>query len=145
MKKVVLNSRFTEAGKCFLGKKLLNFVCKLLTLNSNNTRNPSMIFKGDIQSRIQTDFGENSDKAKNLLLDAISTVDYLNSDRIIRCIVFLAKGNLNDLNKYIECATLDVRDVMLWAEYQEIGTAPYYKRLRDFNYTFETCTHNVSE
>jgi len=80
-----------------------------------------MTFKDDIIERINSDFGENANKATTTLLDAINKVDYLKTDRVIRCIIFLSKGNLADLDKYIETATFDTRDVMFWAEYGNSG------------------------
>jgi hypothetical protein len=71
--------------------------------------------------------------------------DYLKSNRVIRCIVFLAKGNLEDLNKYIKVATFDTRDVMLWAAYEKLDAEFSFKRLRDFNKTFEECLIDVKE
>ena len=68
-----------------------------------------MTLKDDIKARIQTDFGANADKATTMLFDAINKVDYLKTDRVIRCIVFLANGDLTDLSKYIETATFDTR------------------------------------
>ena len=104
-----------------------------------------MTFKDDIIARINTDFGESANKATTMLFDAISKVDYLKTDRVIRCIIFLAKGNLTDLNKYIETATFDTRDVMLWAEYEKLNGDQNFRRKRDFNNTFEECTNNVKE
>lgn len=104
-----------------------------------------MTFKDDIIARINTDFGENGNKATTMLFGAISKVDYLKTDRVIRCIIFLAKGNLTDLNKYIETATFDTRDVMLWAEYEKLNGDLNFKRQRDFDNTFEECTNNVKE
>lgn len=80
-----------------------------------------------------------------MLIDAINKVDYLKTDRIIRCIIFLAKGNLTDLDKYIEKATYDTRDVMLWAEYEKFNGYLNYKRLRDFNKAFEESSNDVKE
>jgi len=104
-----------------------------------------MTFKDDIKARIQTDFGENASKATTILIDAINKVEYLKADRVIRCIIFLAKGNLTDLSKYIETATFDTRDVMLWAEYEKLSGDLNYKRQRDFNKTFEECSNDVKE
>ena len=104
-----------------------------------------MIFKDDIITRIQAEFGDDTDKAMKILIDAINKVDYLKTDRVIRCIIFLAKGNLIDLYKYIESATFDPRDVMLGAEYEKLNGDFNFKRLRDFNNTFEECTNNVKE
>jgi hypothetical protein len=104
-----------------------------------------MTFKDDIKARIQTDFGENAITATTMLIDAINNVEYLKTDRVIRCIVFLAKGNLTDLNKYIETATFDPRDVMLWAEYEGLKENEKPKRVRDFNKTFTESSNDVNE
>jgi hypothetical protein len=104
-----------------------------------------MKFKDDINVRIQTDFGANANKATTMLIDAINKADYLKTDRVIRCIIFLAKGNLTELDKYIETATFDTRDVMLWAEYEKLSGDFSYKRLRDFNKTFDECSNDVKD
>lgn len=104
-----------------------------------------MTFKDDIITRINSDFGENASKATTLLLDAINKVDYLKTDRVIRCIIYLAKGNLTDLNNYIETATLDTRDVMFWAEYVGTGENEKPKRVRDFNKTFADNSNDAGE
>jgi hypothetical protein len=96
-----------------------------------------MIFKEDISKRIKSDFGEASDKAFKVLNDAVEIINYIETDRIIRCIIFLAAGNVEALNKYIDAAIIDARDVMLWAEYEYSGGGDFnYKRLHDFNKTF---------
>jgi hypothetical protein len=105
-----------------------------------------MEFKEDIIQRIKTDFNEDSDDAIEILNNAISQSDYLNTDRVIRCIVFLAQGDLNKLKDSIEKAVFDTRDVMLCAEYENLNDKNFnYKRIRDFNNTFEKCTENVTE
>ena len=104
-----------------------------------------MPFKDDIITRVNTDFGENANKAITLLIDAINKADYLKTDRVIRCIIFLAKGDLVLLKKYIEAATCDTRDVMLWAEYEKSNGDFNLKRVRDFNKTFEECSNDVKE
>jgi hypothetical protein len=104
-----------------------------------------MTLKDDIIERINTDFGESANEAIKILIDAIKKVDYLKTDRVIRCVIFLANGNLTDLSKYIETAIFDTRDVMLWVEYEKSRDDFNYKRLRDFNNTFDECTSNVKE
>ncbi|MCZ2084503.1 MAG: hypothetical protein LC112_09530 [Flavobacteriales bacterium] len=104
-----------------------------------------MTFKEDIIARINKDFGESANKATTMLIDAITKVDYLKTDRVIRCIIFLAKGNLNELNKYIETATYDTRDVMLWAEYDRLKENENPRRVRDFNKTFPESSNDVKE
>jgi hypothetical protein len=102
-------------------------------------------FKEDILRRIKSDFGEKSNEVIKRLNDAINKTDYLKVDRIVRCIIFLSKGNISDLDKYIESATYDTRDVMFWAEYERLSDNTGVKRIRDFNKTFEECSDNVTE
>lgn len=97
-----------------------------------------MPLKEDIMQRINLDFGAHADEAVQILVDVTNRVDYLKSDRVIRCITFLAKGKLADLKKYIEAATTDPRDIMLWAEYEKLPGDSDFTRVRDFNKTFET-------
>ena len=105
-----------------------------------------MKFKDDILQKIRLDFNDSADKVIGILIDAITKTDYLKTDRIIRCIIFLAGGNIEKLKKYIDNATFDPRDVMLWAEYENLDDKDFkYKRIRDFNKTFEKCTENVTE
>lgn len=79
------------------------------------------------------------------LFDRITKVEYLKTDSVIRCIIFLTNGNLADLDKYIETAIFDTRDAMLWAEYEKLNGDLNFKRYRDFNKTFEVCSNNVKE
>ena len=100
-----------------------------------------MTFKADITNKITTDFDANATRALEILENAIAKTDYLETDRVIRCIIFLAKGNMDDLNKYIKAAAIDPRDVMLWAEYEKSNDDADYKRLRDFDHSFEEKTN----
>lgn len=104
-----------------------------------------MAFTDDIVNRIKNDFGESANEASRILTEAQSKYDYLKSDRIIRCIVFLAKGDLTDLSKYIDSAVTDLREVIFWAEYTGITESKTPKRIRDFTKTFEECSKNVRE
>jgi hypothetical protein len=101
-----------------------------------------MTFKDDIIAKINIDFGESASDATTMLIDGIQKADYLKTDRVIRCIIFLAKGNLTELNKYIETATFDTRDVMFWAEYEGWKKNENLKRVRDFNKTFDDCSYS---
>lgn len=85
-----------------------------------------MTFFEDITSRIKEDFWVETNKAINILNDAIKKNDYLKTDRVIRCIIFLANADIDSWNKYIESATLDTRDVMLWAEYEKLNGGSNY-------------------
>ncbi len=95
-----------------------------------------MINTKDIRDRIETDFGNNSTEVFTMLEQAVLKIDYLNSDRIVRCILFLADKDFEKLKRNIESATNDPRDVILWAEYTNLGQWEKVKRVRDFSQTF---------
>ena len=102
--------------------------------------------KADIIKRIELDFGEHSEKAKQIIINKVNNFEHLlKNDRIIRCIVYLSKGSIRELNHNITIALQDPRDIMLYAEYKEGSTFENFKRLRDFNKTFENCEKNVKE
>ena len=96
-----------------------------------------MTFKEDILRKINSDFGEKSNEVIEILSDAIKKTNYLETDRIVRCIIFLSKGNIDNLNKFIEMATLDPRDIMLWAEYEKLNDDFKFKRIRNFGRAFD--------
>ena len=87
--------------------------------------------KADVYQKIEKDFGSDL----NLAIELIETVDAhskgLVSDRILRAIVFLAKGDIDRLKQVIELSRTDYRDVLWQAEYH-FGEDRRY----DFNRTF---------
>jgi len=102
--------------------------------------------KIDIINKIETDFGQDSNKAKEIITNRIGYFEHLlKNDRIIRCIIYLSKGSIKELNHFVDIALQDPRDVMMYAEYKEGSTFENFKRLRDFNKTFEDCEINVKE
>jgi hypothetical protein len=120
------------------------YIEKLINKNTTNTKN-KMVFEADILKKIETDFQGNSKNALKIIENSIETNKFLNSERIIRCIIFLSKGDLNELNRFIEVAILDTRDVIYWAEYGKSENIEKYKRLRNFNKTFEDAEKDVKE
>jgi hypothetical protein len=103
-----------------------------------------MKFKDDILQKIRLDFNDSADRVIGILTAAISKTDYLKTDRIIRCIIFLANGDIDNLKKFIDNAIFDPRDVMLWAEYEKLDKLNF-KRIRNFYHIFDKCTENVKE
>jgi hypothetical protein len=99
----------------------------------------------DINERIKTDFGDKASDAVEILKDAVGKTDYLNHPRIIRCIIFLADKNIENLKLHIQTAINDPRDVMFWAEYARCDIEQNPKRVRDFNKTFDQSEKNVIE
>ena len=94
-----------------------------------------MVNTKDIRERIEIDFGDRASEVMAIFNAAIAKADYLDNDRIIRCILFLSENNIEKLRKNIEAATADPRDVMYWAEYSNQDLASP-KRTRDFNNSF---------
>ena len=104
-----------------------------------------MIDTIDIQERIKSDFGAKASEVFRIFDEAISKTDYLNNNRIIRCIIFLSDRDITNLEDYIAKATYDPRDVMLWAEYTNRGQGEKIKRIRDFNKPFDEAHQDVKE
>lgn len=61
-------------------------------------------------------------------------------DRVLRCVVYIARGKLDRLERAIQSAKLDWRDVIVSAEYEpKPGTKRWQGELvqvRDFNLPF---------
>ena len=90
----------------------------------------------DISDKIQFDFQNVESEAKTIIENACKEHEYLKTPRVLRCILFLSKGDLQELTKNINVAIYDPRDVMFWAEYEKKGFEANPKRLRNFNYPF---------
>ncbi len=87
--------------------------------------------KTDIYQKIELDFGDGLKLAieKIEILDARSKG--LVGDRMLRAMVFLAKGNIERFKQIIELGRTDYRHVLWQAEY-DCGEEQLY----DFNKTF---------
>lgn len=87
--------------------------------------------KSDIYQKIEIDFGNDLKRA----LEQVESLDArskgLISDRMLRSLVFLAKGNMERFKQVIELGRTDSRDVLWQAEY-DCGEEQLY----DFNKTF---------
>ena len=82
-------------------------------------------------------FTSEYDTAKKILTEYLTKYDYLNSDRIIRCVIFLANNEIESFKSFLESAKVDPRDVMWWAEYENRESLDDNKRVRDFSKTFQ--------
>ncbi|WP_299336150.1 hypothetical protein [uncultured Psychroserpens sp.] len=89
----------------------------------------------DIRQKIRILFKEDHITAMSIISIFLLNNLHLNIARVIRCIIFLSDGNINTLKKHLEAAKSDARDVILWAEYENLeGTD--LKRIRDFSEPF---------
>jgi hypothetical protein len=85
----------------------------------------------DIQSRIKREFApEDFYPAIKAINTWDATQKGLIDDRLIRCAVFLAKGNMAVLEQQIALGMMDYRDLIVAAEYE--GDI----RVRDFSKPF---------
>tara|TARA_R110002049_G_scaffold81648_1_gene207802 strand:- start:695 stop:1000 length:306 start_codon:yes stop_codon:yes gene_type:complete len=91
----------------------------------------------DIIDEMKARFNSDFDSANKILTEYIAQNEYLNSDRIIRCIVYLADNGIESFKSYLDCAKGDPRDVMYWAECDGDFKNHNVKQIRDFNKTFE--------
>ena len=83
--------------------------------------------------RFESDFNS----ANKILSEYLNKYDYLNSDRIIRCVIFLVDNGIESFKSFLESAKGDPRDVMYWAEYENRESLDNTKRVRNFNKSFE--------
>lgn len=84
----------------------------------------------DIEARVAADFAS-ADRGEALgLLELLKTELGCHS-RVLRCVLFLARGDLSCLARYADTARADWRDVIYWAEYDQAD-----RQVRDFNQPF---------
>ncbi|MCB5973082.1 hypothetical protein LIT07_12075, partial [Flavobacterium psychrophilum] len=89
----------------------------------------------DILTQIEFQFAKNHKKVLQILETELTENDFLNSNRIIRCIIFLSENSVEKLNENINSAKIDWRNIILWAEYEnDQNNEPKLKR--DFNKPF---------
>jgi len=78
----------------------------------------------DILNKIEVDF-ENPEEVVNILEAMESMNRGPISDRVYRGIVFLAQGNMNKLNHFIELSFNNYRDLLWQAEYEDPEVQKY--------------------
>lgn len=115
------------------------YIQLLYTIKINHLAKKLKQLPNDIIHEMKIRFNSDFDSALNILNKYLNEKEYLNSDRIIRCVVFLTKNGLKNFEKNLILAKIDPRDVILWAEY-EIKNKMEPKRVRDFNKTFTEST-----
>jgi hypothetical protein len=68
----------------------------------------------DMVAQLQKDFGPSFEAAIRFLEKQPDL-----PLRVLRCVIFLAEGEMDLLSKLIEAAKSDYRDVIFWAEYSD--------------------------
>ncbi len=90
------------------------------------------ILAPDIAARVDGDFRVDERNEAKQVLARLHGECERESDRVLRCVVFLSEGSLQRLAHNAEQARQDYRDVIYWAEYDLNDN-----RLRDFNQPFK--------
>lgn len=88
-----------------------------------------MTLPNDIVRRIASEFAADRIAVATEILE--SCAELKESARVQRCVVHLARGDLDKLREYAHAAEVDYRDVIWWAEYDGGETV-----LRDLNQPF---------
>jgi hypothetical protein len=92
------------------------------------------VISKDIVEKVKRDFESPDDAALvlSLLDDFTEQRPDLAADRILRCMVFVANGDLDLFDKALDLARIDYRDLIVWAEYDEV-----FVQIRDMSVPFE--------
>jgi hypothetical protein len=90
----------------------------------------------DIVAKVRQDFSEGDVPPILQLLAEFRKENPELSNRISRCIIFLAHGNFDDFARAVAMARLDWRDLIEEAEYDEFSGEE--NKRRDFNLPFAT-------
>lgn len=93
-----------------------------------------MQLQEDISRFIENRFDEDSDKARDEIQKHLAAHPS-HEGRVVRCVLFLSNGSLKELPRLLDTARADPRDVMFWAEYENLES-PNPKHVRDFNQPF---------
>lgn len=93
----------------------------------------SLILPLDIIEKIQQEYKDQYDFVEDLLTNQ----SFFHTEeefilRLIRSILFLSEGSIEQLQKYLNIAKIDFRDVFYWAEYDQNN-----KQIRDFKKPFK--------
>jgi hypothetical protein len=88
----------------------------------------------DIANRIKQDFSAiEVQPVTELLIEFQESTQ--SGERILRCLLYVARGQFNHLADAVATARLDFRDLIVSAEYD-----PSLQRIRDFNQAFDEQT-----
>ena len=98
-------------------------------------KNKNETLSKDILDQIKVQFCENYKNVTEIFKIELSENDFLNSHRIIRCIIFLSENSIEKLKENINIAKIDWRDIILSAEYENNEKNELILK-RDFNKPF---------
>jgi len=110
---------------------------KALEVNPNDKEEEFNLnlYPEDILDRLKNDFGGNADKAIRTIQPFLISSTHYRNPRIVRALIHLSLGNITELQKQINVAQVDWRDLLYAAEYVDRHLLKP-SRVRDFNNAF---------
>lgn len=95
----------------------------------------TVVIAADILERVTRGFDQPDEAqlALTLLEEFVQQNPELSGERLVRCIVQVANGDLELLGNAVRLATVDYRDLIVWAEYDEDRV-----RIRDLSQPFQS-------
>lgn len=88
----------------------------------------------DIRRRVARDFSPADASALLIDIEERCVADpNIFSDRIVRCVVYVANGDLETAWRAVSLALIDTRDLIVWAEYDN----KFEDQLRDLSAPFD--------
>lgn len=89
----------------------------------------------DIGAQIRKDYPHDHEGVVREMESFIREHDYLSHERIIRCIIYIAKREKMAVASVLRSVSGDWRDAIMWAEYDDRKSLSP-PQVRDFNKTF---------
>ena len=83
----------------------------------------------DIHEKISRDFGVASEAARQMVTVHLESEPL--SDRVLQCVLFVAAGSVDELQRRLDLAKFDYRDMIMEAEYDHLQ-----RQIRNFNEPF---------
>ncbi|MEZ4807474.1 MAG: hypothetical protein R2815_08355 [Flavobacteriales bacterium] len=90
----------------------------------------------DIGAEIRKDYPNEHEAVIRTMESFIREHDYLDHERIVRCIIFLAKQESSSIASVLQSVSGDWRDAIFWAEYEGTREGEEPRHVRDFNKPF---------
>ncbi|WP_272152104.1 elongation factor Tu [Tenacibaculum aiptasiae] len=125
--------KFCEGSRIIGFGKIIEIINKNLKSAPNITQESINLnlYPIDIIDKIKSDYRQNWNKAFSEIQKLIISDESFRNNRIVRAIIHLGNKDIVNLEKVIEQAKKDWRDILLWSEYDKKE-----KRVRDFNNEF---------
>ncbi len=93
------------------------------------------LYPEDIVLKVKQDFRNENHDVIRFFQSFLMEMGEVASPRVLRAVIYLAKGNIDQLDGYMKTACIDIRDILYQAEYDKNADSELI-RTRDFNQPF---------